>query len=381
VGKRIKTTIKLVLLCAAVIFAVYWLRFSPVTVTAYKVTAGSVVDEVLGTGTLEAKVRADISPKISGLLMEVSADQNDRIVKGQLLSRLDDDDLRHQVEVAKADLAATKATIKRIGSEIAAAQASSIKARENFDRVATLRKSQVVAQNEMERAIETRDVAEANLQRALASKIEAERAADKAQASLRYYESRLTDTRINAPFDGLVIRRNRNPGDVVVPGSSIMDIVSTERIWASVWVDETALRSLAIGQPAKVIFRSAPDSVLNGQVARLGAETDRETREFLVDVDLARLPDRWAVGQRLEVYIETGRKDNAVFVPQRFIVRREGKSGVLAVKNGKAEWRPVKTGLRGQNMIEISDGLTAGDTVIGALPGKELPRDGRSVRF
>jgi len=125
VRKQITTILKLVILSGAVAVAVYWLRFSPVTVTAYNVTAGSVVNEVLGTGTLEAKVRADISPKISGLLVNVAADQNDRIVKGQLLAQLDDADLRHQVEVAQSDLAATKATIKRIESEIAAVQASS----------------------------------------------------------------------------------------------------------------------------------------------------------------------------------------------------------------------------------------------------------------
>lgn len=379
--KKTGTLIKLGIAVAFAVGFIYWFRFSPVAVTAYKVTAGPVVNEVLGTGTLEARVRADISPKISGLLVKVAADQNDRIVKGQLLAQLDDADLRHQVEVAKSDLAATKATIKRIESEIAAAQASSVKARENFDRVATLRKSQAVAQNEMERAVEARDVAEANLQRALSSKIEAERAADKAQAALRYYESRLMDTRINAPFDGLVVRRNRNPGDVVVPGGSILDVVSTERIWASVWVDETTLGALAIGQPAKIIFRSAPDVVLNGTVARLGAETDRETREFLVDVDIANLPEKWAVGQRLEVYIETARKNTAVFVPQRFIVRRNGTSGVMAVKNGKSKWVPVKTGLRGRDTVEIVFGLAVDDTIIGALPGQELSLDGRAVRY
>jgi RND family efflux transporter MFP subunit len=256
-----------------------------------------------------------------------------------------------------------------------------IKAKKNFDRISTLRKSQSVAQNEMERAVEMRDVAEANLKRALASKTEAERIADKTEAALRYYESRLTNTRIVAPFDGLVVCRNRNPGDVVIPGGSIMDIISTERIWASVWVDETVLGSLSVGQPAKIVFRSASNVAVEGKVARLGLETDRETREFLVDIDIMKLPEKWAIGQRVEAYIETGRKNNAIFVPQRFIVRRNGKTGVIIDQNGKAKWQPVKTGLRGRNTIEIIDGLTSGEVVITAQPGKEMPRDGRMIRY
>ena len=372
--------IKLILLVAVAGTVVYWVRFSPVKVSAYKVTKGTVVNEVMGTGTLEARVRADISSKISGLLVEVLVDQNDRVVKGQLLARLDDTDFRHQVEVAKADLAASKATVKRIDSEIAGAQASATKARENFERVATLRKSQAVAQNEMERAVESRDVAEANLSKTLAGKIEAERAVDKAEASLRFYDSRLMDTKIGAPFDGLVVRRNRNPGDVVVPGASILDVVSTTQLWISAWVDETAMGSLAADQPARIVFRSASETAIQGKVARLGSETDRETREFLVDVDVLQLPKKWAVGQRAEVYIETGRRDGVLFVPQRFIVWRDGKSGVTVNNGGKAQWRKITLGLRGKDNVEVTEGLTAGDTVICALPGSELPRDGRAVR-
>jgi len=378
--KRIRSWIKIFVLIGIITGVVYWLRFSPVKVLEYKVTKGTVVNEVMGTGTLEARVRADISPKISGLLVEVLVDQNDRVVKGQLLARLDDTDFRHQVEVAKADLAASKATVKRIDSEIAGAQASAIKARENFERVATLRKSQAVAQNEMERAVESRDVAEANLSKTLAGKIEAERAVDKAEASLRFYDSRLMDTKIGAPFDGLVVRRNRNPGDVVVPGASILDVVSTTQLWVSAWVDETAMSSLAAEQPARIVFRSAAETVIQGKVARLGSETDRETREFLVDVDVLQLPKKWAVGQRAEVYIETGRRDGVLFVPQRFMVWRDGKSGVTVNNGGKAQWRKITLGLRGKDNVEVTEGLAAGDTVIGALPGTELPRDGRAVR-
>jgi len=96
----------------------------------------------------------------------------------------------------------------------------------------------------------------------------------------------------------LITRRDRDVGDIVVPGAPIFKLVSTKEMWVSAWVDETAMAGLAKGQPARVVFRSEPKKNYEGKVSRLGSEVDRETREFLVDVGVDTLPENWAVGQR-----------------------------------------------------------------------------------
>ena len=211
--------------------------------------------------------------------------------------------------------------------------------------------------------------------------MEAEKSVLKAEESLRYYEARLADTKIVAPFDGLVVRRSRDPGDIVVPGTAILDVISTDELWVSAWVDETAMGQLAVSQPTRIVFRSAPDISLPGKVARLAPQTDRETREFLVDVSVAQLPKTWAVGQRAEVYIETGRRTDVLTIPQRFVSWRDGKAGVMVDHAGKAQRQKVSLGLRGRENVEIVDGLTPGQVVISAPPGTELPRDGRAIRY
>lgn len=360
---------------------VYWMRFSPVEVQAFKAERGQLVSEVMGTGTLEAKVRASVSPKITGLLTQVLVDQDDRVVKGQLLAKLDDGDLRQQVEIARAELAAAKASVDLTVASIASAQATAAQAKSNFARLSTLQRSGATSQADLEKAQESAAVAESNLIRAGLAKIEAERLVAKAEVSLLYYQARLADTSVCAPFDGLVARRNHEPGDVVVPGGSIVDIVSTAQLWISAWVDETAIGSLSVGQPAKVVFRSAPASSLSGRVMRLAPETDRETREFLVDVGLESLPEKWAVGQRAEVYIETGRRNDVVCIPQRLVVWRGGQAGVLIDDGGKARWRKISLGLHGRENVEIIDGLTAGQIVIGVPQGASPPRDGRAIKY
>jgi len=104
---------KLALLAGVAGFVTYRMRFAPVSVDSHAVVTGPITAEAMGTGTLESRVAVTISPKISGLITQVLADQGDRITKGQVLATLDDGDLRQQVEMAKADLAATKAGVDR----------------------------------------------------------------------------------------------------------------------------------------------------------------------------------------------------------------------------------------------------------------------------
>ncbi len=360
--------------------ALYRVRFSPVKVLACKVVRGSVVNEVMGTGTLEARVSSSISPEISGLLVQVLVDQDDAVAKGQLLARLDDRDLLQQVEMAKAGLAAATASIDLAEAEVVQSQAIATQARANFTRIASLREGQAASQSDLDKAVEARDVAEAGLRRAGLAKVEAQVMATKAEASLRYSQARLANTDIHAPFAGLVVRRHLDPGNVVVPGTSILEMISTDQLWISAWVDETAMGLLAEGQPARIVFRSSPDAPRQGHVIRLAPKTDSETREFLVDVGVDQLPERWAVGQRAEVYIEAGRRDGVLILPQRFLTWRDGAPWAMVEEGGKARWRKVSIGLKGRDQVEVSDGLAEGQVVIAAAPGAALPRVGRAIR-
>jgi HlyD family secretion protein len=381
-GKKTMIVAKLLVFLSLALLVFWWFRFSPVKVKVLKLTRGTLVNEVMGTGTLEARVHFSLSPKISGLLVQVLADQNDRVKKGQLLACLDDGELLQQVEVAKADLAAAKASINLADAEITRSRATLVQTQANYERILTLSKSGVSSQSEMDKAIENKDVAESNFKRAGLAKLEVELIAVKTEANLRYNQERLKDCKLFAPYDGLVLRRNRDPGNVVVPGTSILDIISTDQLWISAWVDETAMGDLQLEQRARIIFRSEPENPVEGKLVRLASETDRETREFLADVevDFKRLPKTWAIGQRAEVYIETERRNDILAIPSKFINWRDGEPFVMIADKGKAKWRKIVLGLKGKDKFEIKDGLLEGQFIIEAQTGALLPRDGRAVR-
>lgn len=376
----IRKVLPWLVVAAVVAFAVYRLKFSPMPVTRYSICMGEVRGEVMGTGTLEARVKTTISPRIQERLAEVLVDQGDIVRSGQLIARLDDAETKQQVAIAEATLAAARATVERVKSDEARARAVLKQTQLDYRRSTELLANKIAAQADFDRATESLHVAEADLKRSQTAIVEAESQVLTAEKNLLYQKEHLGFTEMRSPYNGLVTRRDRDAGGVVVPGASVLQVVATNEIWVSAWVDETAMSGLRVGQLAGVVFRSEPGKRYAGEVARLGREADRETREFVVDVRVKELPENWTIGQRAEVFIETGRKSDAVAMPSAFVRWRENKAGVFVNDRGRARWRGVTLGLRGMQMIEVAQGLSAGEQIIRPIEGqKEGLNDGQRI--
>ena len=359
---------------------VYWIRFKPVPVIGHEVQRGSVVDEVMGTGTLEARVSATVSPKISGRVEVLFADQGDTVAAGDELVRLDNSELQQQVAIAEANVEAAKAAIERLKADKERANVILAQAERNFNRIEQLAKRDATSQGDLDQAGEALGVAVADVSRAEAGINEGQKGLVSAQKSLQYQQARLSDTIIVAPFDGLVVKRHREPGDIVVPGSSIMTLISTKELWVSAWVDETEMSKLEPGQAGRVVFRSQPLRSFPAEVARLGRETDRETREFIVDVRVLELPKNWAVGQRAEAFVTVADIQEIPLVPKSFLIRKDGQDGVFINENSTATWRPVTLGMEGDDAIGTTEGVGVGDVIVMPVsPGGSLGNGRRVV--
>lgn len=232
---------------------------------------------------------------------------------------------------------------------------------------------------EGDKATERLRIAEAGVARAVAAMLEGRKQITTAEKTLAYNEARLADTRVKAPFDGLIVKRYRDPGDIGVPGSPILMLASTNEIWVSAWVDETEMSRLHPNQSARVIFRSESEKGYQGTVSRLGREADRETREFVVDVRVVTLPENWAVGQRAEVYIEVDRKSGVPLLPAKFVFWHENTPGVFCRVGDRARWRALKLGLRGSESVEVTEGVAVGDIVVMPAAGKNVSLENQRV--
>ncbi|MCC7390623.1 MAG: efflux RND transporter periplasmic adaptor subunit [Phycisphaerales bacterium] len=379
-ARRLWLFLRVIAVIAGLVAIAWWLYFSPVVVTAHVVSAGSVDSEVFGTGTLEPRVSAAVGPKVTGLITSVGVDQGDMVEAGDVLVTLEDTNQRLLVAVAEAELAAVRASIDRLIADRGRAEAVLAQARLTSERLTAAAAAGAAGAEEVDKSREAVAIAEAELARAAAALIEGHRRAAATESSLEYERARLQDMSVLAPFDGPVLRRDRDQGDVVTAGSVVLQLASLNEVWVTAWVDETELARLAVDQPARVVFRSEPETKYEGVVARIGRETDRETREVVVDVRVDGLPVNWAAGQRADVYILVDRRDGVTVLPAALALVREGKAGVWVDDDGAARWREITVGLRGRDAVEVVDGLAPGDTVLTASGGRSGSlRQGRRV--
>lgn len=363
----------LVVVVAAVLLA-WQVLWRAVPIDSFVVREQPLTVETMGTGMLEARVSSTLSAKIHGRIVELTVEQGDTVEVGQIIVRLDDADLQRQMDVAEATVEMNRAALGRWQTDRRRAEAVVAQARLEHEITLDAYAKGAATTTERDRAIERLEIAEAELARGEASIVEAQKALVASERTLDHRRSQLDDTVIRSPLTGMVVRRDRDRGDVVVPGSSIYRLIETDTLWISAWVDETAMAGLAVDQPARVVFRADPDRDYRGHVARLGREVDPELREFLVDVIVDELPAKWAVGQRAEVYITTDHVERTLTIPAEFLYVRDGVTGVWLDIDGRAQWRPCEVGLRGRTMIEITRGVEDGDIVM-------RPADARAERM
>ncbi len=378
--RRVWLAARLALLAATLAAVAWWFLLAPVPVATYTVAIGTVDVEVLGTGTLEARVSATIGPKVAGLITKITADQGDRVKAGDTVITLEDTDFKQQVAVAEADVATAVASIERLRADRLRAEAVRSQAVLTHQRLLSAAASNATSAQEVDKAAEALAIAEAEVSRAAAAIVEGQKRLSAAERSLDYQRARLHDTTIEVPFDAMVVRRDRDAGDVITAGSSVLQLVSLNEMWITAWVDETELAKLVEGQPARVIFRSEPETEYPGVVARVGREADRETREIIVDVRVEQLPANWAVGQRAEAYIRVDRSASVPTLPAALVLVRGAQTGVMVDDAGTARWRDIAVGLRGRELVEVTSGLSPGDVVVRAAKASSGPlRDGRRI--
>ena len=374
------TSVKIAAVAAVVGGLLYWRLLAPVTVESHVVERGALVSEVMGTGTLEARTQTMISPKIAGRILELTVDEGDKVKAGQKLVRLDDAELQQQVAIAAANVEVAESNIDRLESDLARAEAVVKQATSSHERKVSLASQSAISREELDQSLEALTVAQAGLGAAESAIVQGKKSLLAAQELLAYHKARLSDTLIQAPFEGLVIKRRREVGDIVVPGTNILTLISMDSLWISAWVDETEIAKLRLEQPSRIVFRSEPQRSFLGKVVRIGREADRETREVIVDVELLERPEYWAIGQRAEVYIENGRSEDALTMPLKFCELEGNKGTIFIEQSGVAKVQTVDVILRARDRIAVSNGVNEGDVLLRSSDGAKL-RDGQKVRL
>lgn len=172
-------------------------------------------------------------------------------------------------------------------------------------------------------------------------------------------------TRLLSPVDGIVAERLAEPGVTVVAGQTLLQVIDPASVWVKTRIEQKQAGLVRVGQPADIVLRSQPNTVLQGKVKRVEQIGDAITEERIVNVIFADKAVVKMVGELAEVTIKLPQLDQALSIPAAALKQKDKQEGVWAIQDGRVQFKPVRTGLSTlEGRAQIVSGLAEGEEVI-----------------
>ena len=300
-----------------------------------------------GTAPIESERKAFVMPKVKGEIRQVLADEGDRVREGQLLARLDGDQLRLEVALAEA-------TMRKLERDYA----------RNTE-------------------LQTKGLVSAVSIDNLKYELEA------AKASWELARLQLSYTDIRSPIAGTVTQRLDvvKVGNTVKPMGEVIEsadralfvVEGLDSLMLRINVPERELAKLSVDQVAELGFDAVPDRAFAGKIALISPYVDAATATFPVRIRITDTGGLLRPGMFARVAIIYERKLDALQIPRTALLDGDGPPKVFVVKDGKAAERPVQLGLSNGAYVEIVSGLKDGDQVV--VVGQAAVKPGAAVRI
>jgi RND family efflux transporter MFP subunit len=333
--------------------------------TVREAHAGTARASVLdASGYVVARRQATVSSKITGRLVEVAFEEGTSVQQGGVLARLDDANARHALELAEAQHAAAVSALREL--EVLLRQSEI-----DLRRIRDLVGQGIESQSALDKTLAERDSLAARLDAARANVNVAER-----EVAVRRQE--VEDTLIRAPFDGVAVSKDAQPGEIVSPMSAgggftrtgIGTIVDMSSLEIEVDVNEAFIQRVRPNQPVQATLQAYPDWKIPAHVITTVPAADRQKATVKVRIAFDQLGDPRILpdmGVKVAFHAEANgasAQRPRLLVPER-AVRREKDGGIVFVlRDDRIERRAVAVGGTAGDHIEVHSGLHAGERVV-----------------
>jgi RND family efflux transporter MFP subunit len=321
------------------------------------------------TGYVVAQRKAAISSKATGRLEWLGVAEGSRVKEGDVIARIDNRDVVAQAQSAQATVRAAQAVVQQAEVE-----------RQNAE-VEYRRNQELVEKNFISKS--ALDTAKARLDRAHAVVASAQANLNAAVANARNAQVAVDYTEIRAPFDGVILSKSANVGDLVTPFSNATDSkgavvsmadMSTLEVEAD--VSESSLAKVHVGQPAEIVLDALPDVRFRGHISRMVPTVDRAkatvmTKVKFDEIDPRVLPEMSAKVSFLSQEVTPQQQKPLLAVSPDAIVQRDGRSVVYVVRDGHAVAVPVTPGVKVGDVTAISGDVKSGEKAV-AKPAPSL---------
>ena len=386
-GGRGALIVVVLLLLAVAAGVVYWARREPVVEirtaeAAVRTGAAGAANAVLNaSGYVTARRRATVSSKVTGKVMEIFVEEGKAVRQGQVLARLDDSQLRAMLNVDEAQLnAARRATTEN--------EARLREAELTLGRRQQLVKDKVISRAEL-------DSAEAEVASLEARIAMAQQQVEVAVTQVAARKTDLADMVVRAPFDGIAISKDAQPGEMISPVSAgggftrtgICTIVDMSSLEIEVDVSESYINRVTPGQPVEALLDAYPDWRIPAKVITSVPSADRQKATVRVRIGFDKLDPRILPDMGVKVSFLSEAPEPVVagaaaqprlLVPKGAVRTVDGTAIVFVVRGERAERRAVKTGANDGDLVEVISGLNAGDRVV--TDGAATLADGARVK-
>ena len=345
-----------------------------VTVDSPTSTSGAVLN---ASGYVVARRLATVSSKVTGRVSEVLFEEGAEVEAGQVLARLDRSTVEAQLNVSASSAEAARRNLREIEVRLA-------DARKTLERNRSLVERKLVSQSVL-------DSSEAEVA-ALSARLAAARSAvDVAIAQVGLGRQELADLEIRAPFKGVVISKDAQPGEMVSPMSAgggftrtgVATIVDMDSREVEVDVNESYINRVSAGQKVECVLDAYPDLKIPAHVISIVPTADRQKATVRVRIGLDQLDPRILPDMGIKVsFFEDGSQPaakGAPLVPENAVIHEGEASFVWVVRDGKVEKRAVKVGSAKDEQVPVTAGLAGGETIVVDAP-KRL-RNGGAVEL
>jgi len=364
--KTLVTAIQIAALLAVILAVVKLWPKDAVDVGVVRLESGDVLDMVttVSSGTVKAARYARIRSSAIGDSEKVLAHKGDTVKKGAVVVLLKNREHKARLNLARANLEAGNASRRQ--TEIRKGQFD-----RNFDRTQKLFDQKVAAESSFEQVKTERDVSAEMVTAADATIAQLKAALDIAEAS---YDS----TFIRAPFDGTIASVSVEEGEAVSIGLPVFEIYDGSSVKIEAALDEADSTRVTVGMPVSLSTNAAPGTVIEGKVTWIAPMVTHDikgSRSVDITIEPAKPEPSLRVGMSVDIEIIVARHRDASYLPTTAIIGKGTEKHVLAVKNGFAVKKMVKTGITNWEMTEILSGLDRQEQVIftlnapGLVPG------------
>ncbi len=279
-------------------------------------------DHIEALGTAQSSESITITARVAGILEDISFNDGQKVHKGDVIARMDQDEQQAQLVAATAQLDEHRREIKRLKTLLARKAA----AQRDLDERQTLALLSV--------------------------------------SNLNQIKAQLDELTLRAPFDGKLGIRHVSPGALVLPGTTITTLDASDIIKLDFTIPSSQLAGLKAGQAIQASTDALADHHFNGSIAVIDSRIDALTRSILIRAEIDNSDGRLIPGMLMRVILSKNERQ-ALAVPEESITQKQDKHFLTLIDAGnRAELRQVQTGQRQNGLVEITQGLKADEQVV-----------------